>query len=165
MATRQRDESRLRALLTQECARIMADEGVKDFLTAKRKAATRLRIANKALLPGNAEIEQALLEYQRLFKSTTQPFQLRALRETAANAMQFLTRFQARLVGPVLTGTAYSHANINLHVFADTSEDVLLFCWNRTYLPRRENGVYALAMENMPTCRYSASVPVKLQLS
>jgi len=127
MATRQRDESRLRSLLTQECARIMADEGVKDFLTAKRKAATRLRIANKALLPGNAEIEQALLEYQRLFKSTTQPIQLQALRKTAWKAMQFLARFQPRLVGPVLTGTAYSHANINLHVFADTSEDVLLF--------------------------------------
>jgi hypothetical protein len=105
----------------------MVDEGIKDFLAAKRKAAARLRITNKALLPGNAEIEQALLEYQRLFKSTTQPIQLRALRETAWEAMQFLACFHPRLVGPVLTGTAYSHANVNLHVFADTSEDVLLF--------------------------------------
>ena len=39
MARRYRDHYRLKALLAQECARLMADEGIKDFRTAKRKAA------------------------------------------------------------------------------------------------------------------------------
>ena len=61
MASRQRDDNRTRILLAQQCARIMDEEGVKDFLAAKRKAATRMRISNKALLPNNVEIEQALV--------------------------------------------------------------------------------------------------------
>lgn len=131
MAIRQRDESRLRILLAQECARIMADEGVKDFLLAKRKAAARLGVANKALLPGNVEIEQALLEYQRLFKSAEQPVQLRALREAAIEAMRFFARFRPCLVGSVLAGTAGPYSDINLHLFADTPEEVVLFLMER----------------------------------
>jgi len=127
MASRQRDDNRLRTLLAQECARIMADEGVTDFLVAKRKAAARLNIANKALLPSNVEIEQALLEYQRLFKASAQPGALRTLRQIALEAMQFLASFRPRLVGSVLAGTADAHSDVNLHLFADTPEDVVLF--------------------------------------
>jgi hypothetical protein len=132
MATRQRDESRLRTLLAQECARLMVNEGAKDFLTAKRKAAARLGVSNRALLPGNAEIEQAVLEYQRLFKSAEQPVQLRRLRQAAVEAMQFLARFRPRLVGSVLAGTAGPHAEVNLHLFADTPEEVALFLLEHT---------------------------------
>jgi hypothetical protein len=132
MATRPRDESRLRTLLTQECARLMADEGVKDFLTAKRKAAARLGVSNRALLPGNAEIEQAVLEYQRLFKSAEQPVRLRLLRQAAVEAMQFLARFRPRLVGSVLAGTAGPHTDVSLHLFADTPEEVALFLLEHT---------------------------------
>jgi len=127
MATRQRDGSRLRTLLAQECARIMADEGVKDFLVAKRKASARLGVSNKALLPGNVEIEQALVEYQRLFNAAKQSSQLRELRQTAVEAMRFFARFHPRLVGSVLTGTAGPYANINLHLIADTPEEVVWF--------------------------------------
>jgi hypothetical protein len=94
---------------------------------AKRKAAIRLGVSNKALLPGNAEIEQALIEYQRLFNSNKQSAQLRELRQTAIEAMRFFAPFHPRLVGSVLTGTAGSHANINLHLFADTPEEVVWF--------------------------------------
>jgi hypothetical protein len=127
MASRQRDDSRSRILLTQECARIMTDEGVKDFLAAKRKAAARLHITNKALLPSNAEIEQALADYQRLFRAPHQAARLLVLREAALAAMRFLQPFDPKLVGPVLTGMADLHSDVNLHVFADTPEEVLLF--------------------------------------
>ena len=132
MVTRQRDESRVRTLLAQECARLMAEEGIKDFLTAKRKAAARLGVSKRALLPGNAEIEQALVEYQRLFKAAEQPLQLRRLRQAALEAMRFLARFRPRLVGAVLNGTAGPHADVNLHLFADTSEEVALFLLEHT---------------------------------
>ena len=52
---------------------------------------------------------------------------MRALRETAVQAMRFLDSFRPRLVGSVLSGTAGQHADINLHLFADTPEDVSLF--------------------------------------
>lgn len=127
MVTRQRDESRVRTLLAQECARLMAEEGIKDFLTAKRKAAAHLGVSKRALLPGNVEVEQALVEYQRLFKANEQPLQLKRLRQAAVEAMRFLARFRPRLVGAVLNGTAGPHADVNLHLFADTPEEVALF--------------------------------------
>jgi hypothetical protein len=127
MAHRHRDAQRVKTLLAQECARLMADEGIPDFRTAKRKAAARLAVANKALLPDNREIEQALMDHQRLFHADRQASRLRELRQTALDAMRFLARFRPRLVGPVLTGTAGPNADIQLHLFADAPQDVALF--------------------------------------
>jgi hypothetical protein len=105
----------------------MADEGIPDISTANRKAAERLAVANKALLPDNREIEQALIDHQRLFHADRQASRLRELRQTALDAMRFLARFRPRLVGPVLSGTAGPNADIQLHLFADAPQDVALF--------------------------------------
>lgn len=117
----------MRQRLAIEAARIMVEEGVKDFLAAKRKAAEHLGATSTQHMPRNSEIEDALREYQRLFKSDTQPARLRELRQAAADAMEFFHDFQARLVGSVLRGTAGEHSDVNLHLFADTPEEVGLF--------------------------------------
>ena len=117
-----------RRLLTQEAARIMAEEGVRDFLFAKRKAAERLGFDPRSLhLPTNREVEAALAERQRLFQSDSQPFTLRRLRETAREALRLFSGFNARLVGPVLSGTASEHTSVYLHVFTDVPEQVAIF--------------------------------------
>ena len=127
MARRHRDHHRLKTLLAQECARLMTEEGIKDFRTAKRKAALHLAINDKAALPDNAQIEQAVLEHQRLFHAEQQVDRLRELRQTALEAMSFLARFRPKLVGSVLSGTAGPHSDIQSHLFADTPTDVLVF--------------------------------------
>ena len=40
--------------------------------------------------------------------------------------MHWLSGFEPRLVGPVLSGTATEHADIQLHLFADCAENVAL---------------------------------------
>ncbi|MBK8507767.1 MAG: hypothetical protein IPL51_03705 [Candidatus Competibacteraceae bacterium] len=127
MTRRDRDHHRLRTLLAQECARLMTEEGIKDFRTAKRKAALRLAVSDRAVLPDNTEIEQAVIEHQRLFHAQQQPAHLRQLRRQALDAMRFLAPFRPKLVGSVLNGTAGLHADIQLHLFADTPSEVLLF--------------------------------------
>jgi len=122
-----RDAPRLRILLAQECARLMAEEGVADFRTAKRKAALRMAVTDKGLLPDNQEIERALLDYQRLFQADRQPRHLRELRQAALEAMRFLACFRPKLVGPVLSGTAGLNTPIQLHLFVDTPKEVALF--------------------------------------
>ncbi len=118
----------LRRLLTQEAARIMSEEGVRDFLFAKRKAAERLGFDPRSLhLPTNLEVEEALAARQRLFQSESQPGHLRHLRQTAREALRLFARFNPRLVGPVLSGTASEHAIVYLHVFSDMAEDVAFF--------------------------------------
>ena len=102
----------------------MAEQGVEDFLLAKRKAAERLLVTNPTALPKNAEIEAALLEHQRLFQSHHHPLHLREQRRAALHLMRLLSDFTPRLVGSVLSGSATAHAEINLHVFVDRAEQV-----------------------------------------
>jgi hypothetical protein len=116
----------LRRALAQEAARIMAQQGIQDFLAAKRKAAERLGVADASALPRNTEIEAALAEYQRLFNAAGHGETLAAQRRAAARAMRFLEEFEPRLVGPVLSGTATAHAAVQLHLFADRPENVAL---------------------------------------
>jgi len=116
----------LRYALAQEAARLMAEQGIEDFLLAKRKAAERLFVSDASVLPNNAEIEAALAQHQRLFQAHSHETQLRDLRRTALKLMQVLGEFEPRLVGSVLSGTASASSEINLHVFADQPEQVAL---------------------------------------
>jgi hypothetical protein len=118
-------DQRLRACIAQEAARILLDEGVEDYQLAKRKAADRLNAGDRRLLPRNSEIERAVLEHQRLFFTNGYDDLVSMLRQAALEAMRLLYRFQPRLTGSVLKGTAGKHSDIDLHVFADAAEDVL----------------------------------------
>lgn len=120
-------KDRGRVLIAQEAARILAEEGVRDFLLAKRKAAQRLGFPTNVKLPRNLEVEDALRAHQRLFHGENQSRDLLRLRRSAVEAMTFLALFRPRLVGSVLAGTAGSTSDVNLHLFADTPEEVALF--------------------------------------
>jgi hypothetical protein len=116
----------LRRALAQEAARIMAEHGIADFLQAKRKAADRLGVHDVAVLPKNVEIEAALRAHLRLFGRDSHDHSLKDQRRIALDTMRLLAEFQPRLVGSVLTGTATNHSDINLHLFADSSETVAI---------------------------------------
>lgn len=102
----------------------MAEEGVRDFQTAKRKAVERLALADNRYLPRNEEVQAALEERLRLFHGERLARDLRRLRELAIEAMRFLAPFEPRLVGPVLIGAVTPESEIQLHVTADTPEQV-----------------------------------------
>lgn len=116
----------LRRALAQEAARVMAEHGISDFLFAKRKAAERLGVTDNAVLPRNTEVEEALAEYQRLFGGDSHVESLYAQRQVALEAMKRLKEFEPRLVGPVLSGTATEHSQVQIHLFADRPESVTI---------------------------------------
>ena len=113
--------------LAHEAARLIAESGIRDFHQAKLKAAQRLGIHDDASLPRNSEIEAALREYQRLFQGDAQVNALRQRREAALRALEFFAPFDARLVGPVLDGTADANAPVHLHLYTDDAEAVPRF--------------------------------------
>ena len=117
-----RVDTNMRQRISQEAARLISEHGIKDFLMAKQKAANSLGIIDKHVMPSNVDIEQALLEYQRLFHAESQPQRLKALRQTAIKAMHLLERYEPRLVGSVQRGTAGEYSDVNLHLFSDTPE-------------------------------------------
>ncbi|HFD80093.1 MAG TPA: hypothetical protein ENK05_06865 [Gammaproteobacteria bacterium] len=117
----------MRVRIAQEAARLMAEEGIHDFYAAKRKAAQHLGAPDTRNMPRNLEVQEALAEYQRLFRDRQQAHHLHELRLGALRAMRFLSGFNPQLVGSVLSGLAGRHADINLHLFADTPEELTLF--------------------------------------
>jgi hypothetical protein len=113
-----------------EAARMMSDEGLRDYRQAKMKAAARLGIFDDASLPKNHEIEDALREHQRLFRAD-QPETLQHLREAAIEAMKFFAEFEPRLVGAVLEGTADEHSAVCLHLHDDGADRIAVFLQER----------------------------------
>ena len=121
------ESERARLMVAQEAARIIVNQGIRDYGLAKKKAADRLGLGARGSLPGNAEIEQAVSEHLQLFAGESHSDLLRSMRLTALSAMEVLARFSPRLVGPVLNGTADANSAVNLHVFADSPEAVAMF--------------------------------------
>lgn len=117
---------RARQLVAQEAARIIVDQGIRDYRVAKTKAAERLGLNTRGALPGNTEIEQAVSEHLQLFGGDAHAAFLRSMREVALAVMEMLASFSPRLVGPVLAGTADDNSAVNLHVFADSPEFVAI---------------------------------------
>lgn len=113
-------------MVAQEAARIIVNQGLRDYGLAKKKAAERLGLNTRGSLPGNAEIEQAVSEHLQLFAGESHSALLRTMRLAALSAMDLLATFTPRLVGPVLNGTADANSAVNLHVFADSPEAVAL---------------------------------------
>ena len=80
---RSRRDQNLRSHIAYLAARLIAEDGVADYASAKQKAARQAGLSDANLLPDNSEIEEALREYQGLYQSEEQPAHLRYLREVA----------------------------------------------------------------------------------
>jgi hypothetical protein len=80
--------------------------------------------------------------------------------------MRFLAAFAPRLVGPVLEGTADEHSEVNLHLFADSVEEVAHFLRERgvpAVLSDRRMRVAAESYVSQPEFRFVAGgVPIAL---
>ncbi len=120
-----------RRQVAHEAARLMVEHGIRDYQLAKRKAAVRLGLGDSRDLPRNDEIEREREAYQRLFAGEERTRHLASLRRQALEAMRLLERFEPRLTGPVLNGTADRHSEVCLHLFSDPPEAVAMFLLDR----------------------------------
>jgi hypothetical protein len=134
----------------------MAEEGVRDFQVAKRKAGERLNTGT-GVLPSNREIADALDDYLATFQAG----RLRHNRDLhfrlAREAMAELAGFEPRAVGGLARGTVTDFSVVELHLFADSFEDVNLFLLERGI--RCDIGDRRLRyggdrVRNQPLCRF-----------
>jgi hypothetical protein len=124
--------AQIRDEIASLAAKLIAEEGA-EYGTAKRRAVKQLlgnQKLNGNILPDNAQIEQAVREYQALFFADVQPARLLHLRQLAAVLMQELAQFNPYVIGAVFNGTAGEHSDIHLHLYTDNSKDVVIFLLN-----------------------------------
>lgn len=114
--------------LTEEiaaaAARLVVEDGL-EYGPAKAKAAralTRRGGAARAQMPTNEQVEEAVREYVELFCAETQPAELAALREVAAQWMARLAEFRPHLGGAVWRGTATRLSAVHLDLYCDDAK-------------------------------------------
>ena len=116
-----------RSRIAHLAARLMVEDGIEDYATAKRKAARQAGVIDTRQLPTNDEIDTALRTYQALYGGAEHVERLRALREHALGIMRDLERFNPYLTGSVLSGHAGKYADINLQLYTDNGKGVELW--------------------------------------
>lgn len=116
----------LRSELTHTAARLIAEDGM-EYGLAKKKAARQLGLPVNFPLPGNAEVEEAVRDYQAIYQQAEQAERLVWLRSAAAALMRRLERFSPWLTGSVLEGTATRHSRIDILLFPDSAKEVEIF--------------------------------------
>lgn len=111
-------------------ARLIVDEGM-DWGAAKQRAARDLGLPRSAALPANDAVEDAVREHIAIFHADTQPPELRALRELAAQWMARLADFRPHLTGAVWRGTATRLSNVHLQLYCDDGKAAEIELLNR----------------------------------
>jgi hypothetical protein len=117
---------RTRTRIAQVTARLIAEHGMSDWAAAKRKACRELGLPGDDGLPTNDEVEQALRDYNTLFRSTTHAASLRLQRQAAMDWMERLAEWQPLLIGGVAEGWATSHSDVCLELAAEDPKTVEL---------------------------------------
>ncbi|MRR34530.1 hypothetical protein EG829_07490 [bacterium] len=128
-------DDKIRRSIAREAARLMYEECIREYRDAKRKAAKAFG-PEKALslgshLPSNAEIHEQLAILVRMHEGDSQPERLSRMRRAALSWLELFEPFRPYLVGSVLTGTVREESDIDLHLFADSPEEVERFLEER----------------------------------
>ncbi|HEY4371289.1 MAG TPA: hypothetical protein VGN52_05175 [Burkholderiales bacterium] len=113
-----------RRAIAAQAARLIAEDGVGDFGSAKRKAARQLGFRESDGLPDNDEIEEALRTYQTLYQNDEQRARLLDLRHVAVEVMREFEAHSPYLAGSVWKGTASRGAGVDINLFTDLEKQV-----------------------------------------
>ena len=116
-------ENSISTEIAATAARLVVEEGM-EYGPAKQRALKVLGLGrnSRAALPSNDELEDEVRDYLALFCADTQPAELAALRELAAEWMARLAEFRPHLCGAVWRGTATRLNNIHLQLYCDDSK-------------------------------------------
>jgi hypothetical protein len=123
-----RKNDKIRGLIAVEAARLMYEDGVREYRDAKRKAAKRFgpekELSLGSHLPTNSEIHEELARLIASSEEDVLPQRLLRLRLTALSYLELFSDFSPYLVGSVLSGAVTSRSDIDIHLFADSVEEV-----------------------------------------
>lgn len=140
-------------------ARMVVEEGL-EFGPAKRRAVKQLGLPGRTALPGNDEIEDAVVEYISVFCADTQPGELLALRRLALIWMERMAAFWPHLGGAVWHGTATRLSDIYIQLFCDDSKsaEISLIDHGVDYVPRTVTGFHGEAVEALSVHAFCADL-------
>lgn len=149
----------LKSEISAVAARMVVEEGL-EYGPAKRRAVKQLGLPVRTSLPGNDEIEDAVVEYISVFCTETQPSELLALRRLALVWMERMATFRPYLGGAVWHGTATRLSDIYIQLFCDDSKsaEISLIDHQVDYVPRTVTGFNGESVEALSVHAFCADL-------
>lgn len=140
-------------------ASLVVEEGL-EYGPAKRRALKQMGLPLRTPLPGNDEVEEAVMAHIAIFCVDTQPAELRALRQLALLWMGRMAEFRPYLGGSVWHGTATRTSDIYIQLFCDDSKsaEILLIDHQVGYVPRTVTGFHGESVEALSVHAFCAGL-------
>lgn len=134
--------------ISSVAARLVVEDGL-EYGPAKRQAIKQLGLPSRTPLPGNDEVEDAVVDYIAVFCADTQPDELLALRRLALVWMERMAAFRPYLGGAVWHGTATRLSDVYIQLFCDDSKsaEIALIDHGVAYVPRTVTGFNGESVE------------------
>ena len=105
-------------------AQLIMEEGIKDYLYAKKKAAKSLGINENANLPTNSQIDKAIDEFNKIFNPNIDIEFLQQFKTQALELMSIFKNFKPHLMNQLSQGVIPKFPEIKINLFADNLKDV-----------------------------------------
>ena len=113
-----------RLIVAMRAAEVIMEEGITDYLFAKKKAAKYLGLLTSENLPSNQEIDNALKEYQNIFQEQVDSEIINKIKKEALNTMILFEIFNPHLTGQLLEGLIPRFPKIQINLFTDNIKEV-----------------------------------------
>jgi hypothetical protein len=113
-----------RLIVARRAAEVIMEEGITDYLFAKKKAAKYLGLLASENLPSNQEIDNALKEYQNIFQEQVDSEIINRIKKEALNTMILFEDFNPHLTGQLLEGLIPKFPKIQINLFTDNIKEV-----------------------------------------
>ena len=105
-------------------AQLIMEDGIKDYLYAKKKAAKSLGINENANLPTNSQIDKAIDEFNKIFNPNIDIEFLQQFKTQALEVMSIFKNFKPHLMNQLSQGVIPKFPEIKINLFADNLKDV-----------------------------------------
>tara|TARA_B110000114_G_scaffold6992_1_gene7122 strand:+ start:197 stop:826 length:630 start_codon:yes stop_codon:yes gene_type:complete len=105
-------------------AQMIMEEGIKDYLYAKKKAAKSLGLNEKASLPTNSQIDKAIDDFNKIFNPNIDIEFLQQFKTHALEIMDIFKNFKPHLMNQLSEGIIPKFPEIKINLFADNLKDV-----------------------------------------
>ena len=120
-----------RLIVAARAAEIIMEEGITDYLFAKRKAAKYLGLLSNDNLPSNHEIDKALQDYQNIFQEKVDSEIIVKIKNEALGIMTLFKDFNPHLTGQLLDGLIPKFPKIQISLFTDNLKEVEYILLNK----------------------------------
>ena len=114
----------MKASVANLAAQMIMEEGIKDYLFAKKKAAKSLGLNEKASLPTNSQIDKAIDDFNKIFNSDIDIEFLQQFKKQALEVMNIFKNFKPHLMNQLSQGVIPKFPEIKINLFADNLKDV-----------------------------------------